>query len=151
MTEDDYVDSNGARLSSGRANQTAQRWADLFTSKFDELCRFNAAFGDLRNVMDLNVVATVIRGHELEQLAGCSLSLILGQSGDLETPKWRTPKSVPPECSFVNGANGWVVSASGGVDINPWKIVSENSQSNDEIKSIYFKAEGASSASWWWE
>jgi hypothetical protein len=151
MTEDEFVDATGSRSGSGKANKLAQRWADLFTQKFDELCSYNAAFGDLRNVMDLNIVATVIRAHELEKVAGCDFGLLRGEEGDLQTPVWKTPKTISPECSFVRGRSGWTVSASGGVEINPWKVVSQRSKSDDAVEGQRTQALASSKGDrWWW-
>lgn len=149
MTEDELVDANGLRKRTGTANQHAQKWADMFTEKFDELCSYNAAFGDLRNVMDLNIVATVIRGHELERVAGCDFGLLMGDNGSLETPAWKTPKTISPECSFVKGRMGWTVSASGGVEVNPWKVVSLQAKADDSVGSVRNESAPATD-SWWW-
>ena len=149
MTEEEIVSANGVRTGTGKANKQAQRWADSFTAKFDDLCSMNAAFGDLRNVMDLNIVATLIHAHQLEQVAGCELALLRGQTGELKTPAWETPKSISPECSFVRGANSWTVTASGGVEINPWREVSEKSQPSAEVKAVQVKA-GYNGEKWWW-
>ncbi|MCA9131953.1 MAG: DUF1598 domain-containing protein [Planctomycetales bacterium] len=151
MTEDEFVDANGARRASGQTSKLAQRWADIFTQKFDELCSHDAAFGDLRNVMDLNIVATVISGHELEKAVDCDLGLLKGENGRLPTPSWTTPKTISPECSFVRGRAGWTVSASGGVDINPWKVVSQQSQADESVQLVRSRAqESRAAAKWWW-
>ncbi len=149
MTEDELVDVRGERAGTGRANRTAQRWADMFTEKFDELCGYNAAFGDLRNVMDMNIVATVISGHELETVAGCDFGLLKGETGGLTTPSYPTPKTIAPECSFVKGNGGWVVSASGGVELNPWQVVSQQAKSDETVKAVYARAASRAST-WWW-
>ncbi|MEZ6138794.1 MAG: DUF1598 domain-containing protein [Pirellulaceae bacterium] len=149
MTEDEVVAATGSRRGLGKANKQAQRWADLFTDKYNELCATNTAFGDLRNVMDMNIVATVIAGHELENVANCNLSLLRGENGSLPTPKWQTPSTISPECSFVRGNRGWTVSASGGVEINPWKVVSQQSKADASVKAVYQKAAGESK-NWWW-
>lgn len=149
MTEEELVDVRGSRKGTGRANKSAQRWADMFTEKFDELCGYNAAFGDLRNVMDMSIVATVISGHELEKVAGCDFGLLKGASGDLVTPSHATPKTIAPECSFVKGQAGWVVSASGGVELNPWQVVSQQAKSDDSVKTVYAKA-ASGGETWWW-
>ncbi len=149
MTEDELVDVRGDRAGTGRANKSAQRWADLFTKKFDELCGYNAAFGDLRNVMDMSIVATVISGHELEKVAGCDFGLLKGETGDLATPSHQTPKTIAPECSFVKSNTGWVVSASGGVELNPWQVVSQQAKSDDAVKNVYAQAAGGGET-WWW-
>ncbi len=149
LTEDELVDLGGARTGSGKANKIAQRWAEMFTEKFDDLCGHNAAFGDLRNVMDLNIVATVISGHKLAEIAGCDFGLLTGEAGALPTPTHMTPKTIAPECSFVKGRVGWTVSASGGVELNPWKVVSEQARVDDSVKVVHAKAAGEGPA-WWW-
>ncbi len=149
MTEDEFVDATGNRKGTGKVNKAAQRWADNFTSNFDELSQHNAAFGDLRNLMDLNIVATVIEGYELEQVAGCEFGLLRGETG-LKTPQWHTPKSIEPQCSFIRGTQGLVVSASGGVEVNPWKVVSQNAISDVQLASVRVKADSDLAATWWW-
>lgn len=151
MTEDEHVDSAGNRTRAGKSSPIAQRWADNFTGKFDELCQHNASFGDLRNVMDLNVVATVISAHQLESLAGCDLGGLRGESFDIKMPTWQTPKTVSPECSFVKGSAGWVVSASGGVSINPWKVVATSAVEDEAVASVSTKAIAKRSSEWWWD
>ncbi len=150
MTEDELVDATGRRRQTGRSNRQAQRWADLFTEKFDELSGHNAAFGDLRNVMDLNIVATVIEGHGLVDVAGCDFGLFLDADGALQLPSWKTPKTIAPECSFVRGRAGWTISASGGVEINPWKVVSQQTQQSDEVKTVHVRATPRDDQ-WWWD
>ncbi len=150
MTEDEIVAATGTRSGTGKANKQAERWATLFTEKYSELCTTHAAFGDLRNVMDLNIIATVIDGHELERVAGCDFGLLRGENGSLPLPKWRTPATLSPECSFVRGQRGWTVSASGGVEINPWQVVSQQSKADASVKSVYHKAVADQSARWWW-
>lgn len=151
MTENEFVDASGNRTGNGETNKQAQQWANNFTSKFDELCKYNAAFGDLRNLMDLNIVATVIHSHELEHVAGCDFGLLRGENGQLETPQWQTPRTLEPECSFVKGTKGWTVSASGGVELNPWKIVSQDAKSDETVKATYVKAQSDRRSSWWWD
>ncbi len=149
MTEDEVVAENGLRQQTGRANKNAQRWADTFTAKFDALCEHTAAFGDLRNVMDLNIVATVIAGHGLESVAGCDLALLRGVEGDLQTPTYQVPQNVDPECSFVRSSTGWAVSASGGVELNPWKVVSSTSKVAPETSAVRQTAQPVGNR-WWW-
>lgn len=150
MSEDQYVTSSGQRVGTGEVNKLAQKWSDLFTAKYDQLCVTNSVFGDLLNVIDLNLVATIIRSQKLEETTGCNLELLCGaQSQKLETPKWRVPQTLDPQCSFVRGRAGLTVSVSGGVEINPWKLMSEATKSDDSFKAIYAEAE-SSEQNWWW-
>ncbi len=56
LTEQDFLNDAGEKQHSGKSNPIAQKWADTFTQKFDELAREDSSFGQLRNVMDLAVV-----------------------------------------------------------------------------------------------
>ncbi len=148
MTAEQFVDSQGGRTESNRTNKAAQRWADLFTAKFDELCTTNVAFGDVRNVMDLNVIATVIAANQLDKVAGIDLSLLNGKSKAVNTPSRPVAKTIDPHCSFVSGRAGWTVSASGGVEINPWRIVSEQTKADNSVVLVRQKA--GQGDHWWW-
>jgi hypothetical protein len=150
LTEDQLISADGKREGTGKANKFAQRWADQFTQKFDQLCQVNSEFGDLRNVMDLNLVAAIISSHQLQELAGCDLSLLSGSdSSRLQTPVWQVPQWLHPQCSFVRGRAGWTVTASGGVEVNPWKLVSQRSRQDDSLNATRSKA-AAPSNSWYW-
>lgn len=150
LTEDQHVASDGTRQGIGQSNKLAQRWADLFTERYGDLCCANSAFGDLRNVMDLSVVAALIRAHELQEVAGCDLSLLFGSGGNqLATPEWNVPQSLHPQCSFVRGRNGWTVSASGGVEINAWKIVAQSAKLDQSVASVRSESMRTSDT-WWW-
>ncbi|MFK7737402.1 MAG: DUF1598 domain-containing protein [Pirellulaceae bacterium] len=146
MTEDELVAASGQRTQTGKANKAAQTWADSFTRNFDVLASQDAVMGDLRNVMDLNVVATIIDAHKLEAAAGCDLGLL---RNGVQTPSYRTAKAIDPQCSFVRGTAGWTVTASGGVEINPWKMVSTKAKPSKELEAVREQA-SAGDVTWWW-
>ena len=154
MTEEELVGKDGNRSSASNTNQLAQKWADLFTAKFDELCIHNASFGELRNTIDLNVVATIIAAQGLDELAGLDLSVIRGTEGNIDSTGRATPKTIPPHCSFIKGMNGWIVTASGGVEINPWQVVAEGQRVDPSLQAKRAprgKLTTASADHWWWD
>lgn len=149
MSEDQYLTKSGDRVGTGSANKTAEKWANLFTEKYDELCSTSSVFGDLRNVIDLNVVAAIIRSQRMEETVGCNLNLLCGADvSKLPTPQWQVPKTLDAQCSFVRGQAGWTISASGGVEINSWKIVAD-AKADDSVKATYTKA-SSTGENWWW-
>ncbi len=150
MTEDQYIDEQGNRVGTGQANKSAKKWADMFTEKYEELCTAQPVFGELRNVIDLNVVATLIQAQELEAEAGCDLSLMRGDAEKLPMPEYNTPKTIAPQCSFVKGSAGWIVSASGGVDVNAWKIVATQAKVDESVAEPRESAVSSRGDSWWW-
>src|SRR4029453_19321280 len=60
LTEEEVVAAGGRREGTGKINPAAQKWADTMTSHYDELSAKETAFGELRNVMDMCVIAALI-------------------------------------------------------------------------------------------
>ncbi len=150
LTEQDIIDATGTAKGSGKVNKLAAQWADKMTEKFDQLSKKVTIFRDLRNAMDLTVVATLINQEQLAKRAGLDMSLLLDESETIELIKFATPKSVEPQCSFVKGRSGWVITASGGVDINAFEVV-ENQSVNGQVAETRSSALAAANNRWWWD
>jgi hypothetical protein len=119
MTEEDYFDASGHKQRSGKASPAAQRWAETLTERYSELADHDSAFGQLRNVMDLAVVAALIEKEELLVAAGLSLPTLLNET---EIAEYATPRQVATKASFVRRRGSYTISASGGVQMLPWHI-----------------------------
>ncbi|MEX0819343.1 MAG: DUF1598 domain-containing protein, partial [Pirellulaceae bacterium] len=124
MTEDEFVAEDGTLAGTGRTSAAAKRWADNMTDKYDELSAADPVFGELRNLMDLCVVSALIEKERLCEVAGCSLPLLTGASPELALEKWNAAKTISPEVSFLRTRNAWIVTASGGVQIESWQVAS---------------------------
>ena len=142
LTEREQMAADGSYKQTGKADPTAKKWADLFTKKLDELATKDTVFGDLRNVMDLCIVAALIESQDLQALSHCDLSSIMGDTAKVALAKLEVPKAIDPQCSFLQTVKGWVVTASGGVMVDSWEIVS-HIKSNDAIANAL-----ESGASW---
>ncbi len=95
-------------------------------------------------------MATLIVQEQLAQRAGCDLSHLMGNSGQIELETLAVPRMVEPQCSFVRGNSGWTVTASGGVDVNAFEVV-ESQQLDTSLTQVRQTAGAAAqSASWWW-
>ena len=149
MTEQDVIAEDGTAKGNGRQDKTAVAWAEKMTENYAKLSEEISVFGDLRNVMDLTVVSTLIVQENLAKRAGLDLS-VLYTSDDIELVEYQTPKAVSPQCSFVRGRSGWTVTASGGVDINAFSIV-EKQESDKAMDTVRTQALAASTNDrWWW-
>ena len=149
MTEDDIIAADGSAQASGKSSPVAQQWADLMTEKFDQLTTEEPIFGELRNVMDFCIVAAVIDQHDLASRAGCTLPLLTGTSGDLMPEHWFAPKTIPAECSFLKTRSGWIVTASGGVQIESFRFASRL-ETNNAISQVRDSAGTPNGTQWWW-
>jgi hypothetical protein len=149
MTEQDIIAADGSVKGAGRSDKTAQVWAEKMTDSFGELSREMSVFADLQNIMDMTVVATLIVQERLDRKAGLDLSVLAGRDGAIQLTAYDVPKAVAPQCSFIRGRSGWVVTASGGVDINAFEVV-ENQKTDAAVADSRTTALAAAGNQWWW-
>ena len=121
MTEDEVLNASGQRQRTGQSSPLAKKWADNMTAHYDELSTADPIFGQLRNCMDLAVVAALISQHKLTEKCGWDMPLLLNP--DLKAQRFNAPHTVDTAASVVQKRTGLVISASGGVQINPWPLL----------------------------
>lgn len=150
LTDQDIVAADGSVSEAGIVDPTAARWAALMTEHYGKLSKQMPIFQDLRNLMDLTVVATLIRQERLAEKAGLDLALLLDANDTVELVSFPTPQAVSPECSFVRTRGGVIATASGGVDINAFEVV-ERQFLDESIREVHGQALAANSQRWWWD
>ena len=156
MTEQDLIEQDGSAKASGKQDRLAQAWADKMNENLDQLSARMPIFGELQNVMDMTILATLIRQEGLAQKAGLDLSVLKGDNSPVKLAAYEVPRAVAPQCSFIRGRKGWIVTASGGVDINAFEVVEKQRVDNSvaEMASAKLASKSAKLASksdrWWW-
>lgn len=148
MSEDDFLSRDGSRQQTGKASPTAQRWADMMTRKFDDLSLKEPVFGELRNCMDLAVVAALVFKRDLFGKAGLTPAILLS-SDDFPTHRYKTPQQVDSKASVVGARYGYIISVSGGVEINSWGEVSQT-ETSDSLIPLRDQAADGRGDRWWW-
>jgi hypothetical protein len=149
LTEQDLIDKDGTAQGSGKKDKLAQAWADKMNANLDKLSAQMPIFSELQNIMDMTVMATLIRQEGLAHKAGLDLSVLTGEDSPVKLASFEVPRSVAPQCSFIRGRKGWIVTASGGVEINAFEVVKK--QRVDDTVVGQAKAKLASNNDrWWW-
>jgi hypothetical protein len=149
MTEDAFFAANGQRVvQAGKTSAAAQKWADAMTSKYDELAVRDPIFGELRNCMDLAVIAALIFKENLHDKAGFDMAGLLSDS-ELPLDEYVTPKQVATIASYIQKSGNWIISASGGVEINSWSVADKKEKS-ESLSSPRAKGARAKITHWWW-
>ena len=150
MTEEQYFDKDGKRKAAGKVNKFAKAWADAMTERYDELSTAEPVFRELRNIMDMSVAAAIIEQHSLAANVSLDLANISGTAEKfVSIPAWNVPTTVPAECSFVRLTRSWIVTASGGVQVDSWAVAS-NAEVNSEVANIGEIAMTRTAERWWW-
>ncbi len=99
--------------------------------------------------MDMCVVAALVEKERLCEVAGCSLPLLTSDSSDLTLEEWNAAKKIAPEVSFLRTRNSWIVTASGGVQIESWQVASRTDV--DPNVSVVRKRATPERNSLWWQ
>ena len=148
LTQETHFAKDGTQKTTNKQNRFAAKWADLMTEKFEELSAAEPAFRELRNIMDLSVIAAILKQEDMTTKVGLEIPAILGSANVVNPPAYSVPKSVPTECSFVRLDRSWLVSASGGVQLNSWGVAANN-ETVSGLASIG-EAAKATNDQWWW-
>jgi hypothetical protein len=146
LTEQSFLSDVGQRESTGRSDPTAQKWADTFTEKFDELAGEDSSFGQLRNVMDLAVVGALLMKEGLLERSGLAAPQLMSE---LPLEEYAVPRMVPSQASFTKAGRDWIVSVSGGVQIFPWQVADRTETSADLAQARV--EQPSAQGSWYWQ
>jgi hypothetical protein len=149
MTEDEFIEEDGDVSGTGRRGAAAQRWADMMTEKYDALSARDSVFGELRNIMDMCVVAALLEKEGLLVKAGLSVPILTDQASPHKLEDWYAPQKVAPEVSFLRARNSWIVTASGGVQVESWQAASRVEQVAEVNEVRRQAAKGAGRGLWW--
>ncbi len=147
LTEDGFFNRDGEVETRGTTNKFAQQWADSMTERFEELSAADPSLRELRNLMDMSVIGAIIAREGLLERAGLEIPML---AGTIETPSWNVPKTVASQCSFIQLRNAWMVTASGGVQVDSWSVA-ENLEAVTETAEIFQVAANRTAGDrWWW-
>lgn len=147
VAEEDFLVAGEIKRPGRKVAGAAQRWADNMTSRYDALSSKEAIFGQLRNCMDLAVVAALVEKEQLLHKAGCELAA-LADARQIPQAELPAPKQVDSKCSFVKKGRKWLISASGGVQIDAWNVI-ERRRVDSTLGAVRGKAQAAGQR-WWW-
>jgi hypothetical protein len=150
LTEEEVVNADGKRDGTGRVNPAAQKWADLMTAHYDELALKETSFGELRNVMDMCVIAALVAKEQLLAKADCQLPTLLGANSKLGFMAMSAPKCVETQCSALQIGQDYVFTASGGVSIASWHVA-DKTEVRPAVAQVRQQAKPTSSGTqvWW--
>lgn len=153
LTENDVLAKDGERnvIERGKAptDKVAEKWCAAMTSHYDALAARQPVFAELVNCIDLAVVAALIHGRQLDKRAGLDLGPLTDEK-TLAVPVYDAPAFTSTVASGVRKGGRWVVSASGGVQVQPWEFAGQTVESADDIgRSAALASRPADN--WWWD
>jgi hypothetical protein len=144
-TENAFVDRSGAIVESDKSDHQAEQWARTMTNMYPELSVAMPVFGELRNCMDLAVIAAIFTHYDLVKHVDAKLPL-LTEGNQVRGLRYNVPETTDSFVSVVRARRRWVVGVSGEVDLDSWSVLNE-----PEIGQVPLLKPERPPSGWWWE
>ncbi len=153
--ENERVAADGSRKKTGRDSSASRAFTRSFTKNYNKLADKHPVYGELRNLMDLSVVAAFIQEMDFYGKSGWEMK-VLSDEGAFRTQLSRVPKVVEPAINAVWKGNTFMTPIGGGVSIQPrMALKSENlkQDKNGKIDTLRksLGVEGLGEDQWWWD
>jgi hypothetical protein len=150
LTESDLAGRDGVERGAGQADKAAEKWCDAMTAHYEDVALKHPVFDELVNCVDLAVVAALIKGRQLDGRAGLDLSPLL-DADTLPLQKYDVPETVPTVASGLKKGTTWVLSASGGIQFQPWQFAANAQAGADVAERRTAALASRPDAGWWWD
>lgn len=156
LTENEMLTAKGHRVAKGRAEAFNREFAESFTEHYSRVAERYPVYGELRNVFDLALIATLMHEHGLEATSGLDLSR-------LRDPSIATVQAVAVPKEVYSVANLRVINkrhvialVSGGVSVDARQTAMRKIQLAEEDKARLLTrqqqvAADAAADHWWWD
>ena len=152
--EDEMVATSGQRTIVGHRNDASQKFVQAFTKVYAELADKSPVYAELRNLIDLSVMAAYIQQHDFYGKADWKMD-VLGDENVIVTQTDNAPKQVASAVNAIWKGHQLLTPIGGGVEINPLMALapektledkdSKVSQARDKVKINLAKGR------WWWD
>jgi hypothetical protein len=127
----------------------AKKWADAMTARYDQLAIAEPVFGQLRGCMDLALVTAILASGDLLTQVHLELPMLLDDTR-LQPAAHRIPKNVASHASALKRGRTWIVSVSGGVDLDVPRVVNA-AELQADVREAWMHAAPKRIESWWWD
>ncbi len=153
MSEAKRIAASGQLTASPGTNRASELFTLGFTRKYPELAAKSPVFAQLRNLVDMAVVAAFLQKENAYARVGWRLSALAREDAYPVRGK-PTPKSVAAAANSIWKGNRLLTPAGGGVEITAQKALAPKNLLPDEtaaLKNHRAKVGRKKPTTWWWD
>ena len=150
---DEVVLPDGRRLDANKASGASKQFTDTFTRKYAEIAARSPVFAQLRNLIDLSVVAAFLQEHDAYGRVGWNAAGLRDEK-KLAIERFNAPEKVEPAINAVWRQNRLLTPIGGGVMVQPRMALDPANVLPDEhgeVGKAYGTAATLPADRWWWE
>jgi hypothetical protein len=157
LSQNEVVSNSGRRADAHVTRATTQRFSRAFTQKFPELANTSPVFAELQNLIDLAVLAALLKKESLPQKVGWEMALFL-DAVRAPIATGTVPSQVPAVANFRESGSRLILGlVGGGVKIDPQRTLARvdfRKDTTDVIKGLRTESFGRArpkAHAWWWD
>jgi hypothetical protein len=157
MSQEEQVGPQGQRSDAPFTRVSTKRFGKIFTEKFPELADRSPIFAELQNLIDLAVLAALLKKEQLPQKVDWDMSLFLDPD-QAKVQEGNSPKEVPSAVNYKKARRGLIVGlVGGGVTINADATVRaiefkvDPAARLDGIRTSALENSAPAPHPWWWD
>jgi hypothetical protein len=143
------LNADGGISAQQESDPLAKQWADDMTARYDELAIVEPVFSQLRGCMDLALVTAVLATGDLLAHVGLDLPMLLDDAR-LQLAAHYVPKTVASHASALRRNRAWLVSVSGGVELDVPRVVNA-AEVRADLREARQRAAPNDAEPWWWD
>jgi hypothetical protein len=153
--EDEIVQADGTRIAAGGNNRASKQFCLQFTKNYPQLAARSPVYAQLRNLIDMSVLAAFIQKQDYYQKCGWKMSHF-GDEQKFAVETHETPKQVETACTVYKKGNKTSFPIGGGVMIEASQALHPDKRIADEgnkLQSLRSKVTTSKLAEnqWWWD
>jgi Protein of unknown function (DUF1598) len=154
--ETESVTDEGKRVrTKAESNRASEQFCRSFTEKYDALAKSTAVYAELRNLMDMSIVAAFIQHQGYYEKAGWNME-VFGDEKKYSIETLETPKQVETAVNAVWKGNSLMTPIGGGVSIHARESLSSENmkyETNSKAKAIQGQLDLSKLGNdqWWWD
>lgn len=155
VTENEMVAPDGIRQRSNSKDIASMAFCSAFTRNYHQMADTTAVYAELKNLVDMSIVAAFIQKEDYYGRSGWNMEL-LSDEEQFPVESYNAPKQVETAVNAIFKGNALMTPVGGGVNIQPLKAVAEEKIRFDEKGDIAKVKKNVSTkdladGQWWWD
>ena len=158
LSQEEVVSADGRRSDANFTRLSTRKYAKHFTEKFPKLVERIPVFAQLQNLVDLTILAALLRNEGLPEQVDWPMTIFMQESHP-QFPKGHTPRTVASVANARRASRGMVLGlVGGGVVIHPQRTIGQIDIRVDAKRGLEDARSRPTAtgdrdhrATWWWD
>lgn len=155
VDEDQIVTADGNRNVSSQVNRASRAFVNEFTKQFDKLAKRSPVFAQLRNLIDMSIVAAFVQNEDYYGKADWAMRF-LGNESLFSVETHQAPTQVESAVNVVWKGSRLMTPIGGGVNIQPQLALNSDAILDDENGNLDKERRQVNigeidEQTWWWD